>query len=355
VDKYRIESHKLHFHVDRVHDWLAGKDIYPIYVEISPSGACIHQCLYCALDFARHPSVFLDKDILKKRLFEMGHLGVKSIMYSGEGEPLMHRHIGQIILDTKRAGMDVALTTNGVLFDKKLCDATLSHFSWIKVSITAGKRTTYAVIHQTRPDDFDRVMKNMSYAARLKQSKAPKCALGMQIILLPENHKEVTLLARKARDIGMDYLVVKPYSQHPFSKTKKYKNIKYAKYLGLADKLCKFNNHRFSVIFRVHTMKKWDEARHAYRQCLALPFWSYIGSTGSVWGCANYQTRKEFYLGNIYKDTFQKIWRSQRRKAFMAWAKDNLDTRRCRFNCRMDEVNRYLWELMHPPEHVNFI
>ena len=29
----------------------------------------------------------------------------------------------------------------------------------------------------------------------------------------------------------MDYLVVKPYSQHPFSKTAKYKNIKYSKYL----------------------------------------------------------------------------------------------------------------------------
>jgi len=355
VDKYRFESHKLNFHVDRVHDWLAGKDIYPIYVEISPSGACNHHCLYCGLDFARHPSAFLDQDILKKRLFEMGHLGVKSIMYSGEGEPLMHKHIGKMILDTKRAGMDVAVTTNGVLFDKKLCDATLPHLSWIKVSITAGNKRTYAKIHQTSSTDFDRVMKNMAYAARLKQRKALKCALGMQIILLPENHKEIALLARKAREIGMDYLVVKPYSQHPFSKTKKYKDIKYVKYLYLAKELCRFNNDRFSVIFRVQTMKKWDEARHDYRQCLALPFWAYIGSEGKVWGCGNYMTIKEFYLGYIYKDTFRKIWQSQRRKEFMDWAQKNFDSRRCRINCRMDEVNRYLWELKHPPEHVNFI
>lgn len=355
MDKYRIESHKLNFHVDRVRDWLAGKNIYPIYVEISPCGACNHRCLYCALDFMGYPSTFLDKDMLKERLFEMGRLGVKSIMYAGEGEPLLHRHIGQIILDTKKAGMDVAVTTNGVLFDKKLCEATLPHLAWIKVSMTAGTKTTYARLHQAKPDDFDRVMKNMSYAATLKRRKGLKCALGIQIILLPDNYKEITLLARKVRDIGMDYLVVKPYSQHPFSKNRKYKNIKYAKYLDLDEKLRKFNNDRFNVIFRIHAMIKWDEAKHAYRRCLALPFWTYMDSRGFMWGCANYLTRNEFYLGDIYKSTFKEIWCSQTRKAFVAWAQKNLDSAQCRVNCRMDEVNRYLWELTHPPEHVNFI
>jgi hypothetical protein len=32
-----------------------------------------------------------------------------------------------------------------------------------------------------------------------------------------------------------------------------------------------------------------------------------------------------------------------------------LDVSRCRVNCRMDEINRYLWDLKSPPEHVNFI
>ncbi len=355
MDKYRIESHKLNFHIDRVRDWLAGKNIYPIYVEISPCGACNHRCLYCALDFIGYPPVFLDRDVLRERLFEMGRLGVKSIMYAGEGEPFLHRHIGQIILDTKKAGMDVAVTTNGVLFDKKLCDAALSHLSWIKVSITAGTKKTYARLHQTKPGDFDRVMKNMSYAVALKRRKGLKCALGVQIILLPENYGEITLLARKVRDIGMDYLVVKPYSQHPLSKTRKYKFIRYAKYLDLDEKLRRFNSDRFNTIFRIHTMKKWDEARCAYRKCLALPFWTYIDSQGHVWGCSNYLTRKEFYLGDIYKKTFKEIWRSKTRKTFVGWAKENLDSSQCRVNCRMDEVNRYLWELTHPPEHVNFI
>ena len=33
-DKYRIDSHKLIYHVDRTSDWLAGKQVYPIYAEM---------------------------------------------------------------------------------------------------------------------------------------------------------------------------------------------------------------------------------------------------------------------------------------------------------------------------------
>ena len=51
MDKYRIDSHKLVYHVSRVNGWLNGENIYPIYAEISPSGACNHRCSYCALDF----------------------------------------------------------------------------------------------------------------------------------------------------------------------------------------------------------------------------------------------------------------------------------------------------------------
>ena len=355
MDKYRIDSHKLLYHVSRVNDWLKGNAICPIYMEISPSGACNHRCTYCALDFMEYQPMFLDNTLLKDRLSELALLGVKSVMYAGEGEPLLHKDIGDIISHTRKAGIDVAITTNGVLLNESLVDSTLRDITWIKVSISGATNETYAKIHKTNPDDFNRVIKNMSYAVKVKQDKGYKCTLGMQLILLPENCQEVIPLAQKAKNIGMDYLVIKPYSQHPLSRTVKYNTIKYSDYFHLSDKLNNLNDDKFSVIFRINTMKKWDESNRNYRHCLALPFWSYISADGTVLGCSAYLTDERFRYGNIYENTFKEIWESEKRLKSVRWAEAVLDTNQCRVNCRMDEVNGYLWELKNPSDHVNFI
>jgi MoaA/NifB/PqqE/SkfB family radical SAM enzyme len=355
MDKYRIDSHKLLYHVGRTSDWLAGKEVYPIYAEISPCGACNHRCTYCGLDFMEYQSRRLETVMLKERLTELGGLGLKSIMYAGEGEPFLHKDMASIIEHTKRSGIDVGVTSNAVLFDGKVIEKTLPHMSWIKVSINGATPETYAKIHQTKPGDLDRVMANMALAAKIKKMNGYECTLGMQLLLLPENHHEAKLLAQKAKEIGMDYLVIKPYSQHPSSKTTAYKNIRYSDYDYLGDELKGLSDENFSVIFRTRTMRKWDEAERNYKCCYALPFWTYIDAGGDVWGCSIYLGKKEFLYGNIYKHTFKEIWEGDARKHSLEYVEKKLDTKDCRVNCRMDEINRYLWELKNPPAHVNFI
>ncbi len=355
MDRYRIDSQKLIYHVSRVHNWLEGKAIYPIYMEISPAGACNHRCTYCGLDFMKYQPRYLETGLLKKRLSELGGLGLKSIMYAGEGEPLLHKDIAEVISHTKNSGIDAAVTTNGVLFERKIAEKTLGSMEWVKVSIDGATKETYAKIHRCHPDDFDKVIRNISYAAELRRREKYICTLGMQFLLLPENSHEVVTLAGMARDIGLDYLVVKPYSQHIQSKTTIYSSIKYSDYEYLKDELAKFNTDDFSVIFRIYTMKKWDAKQRNYHRCFALPFWSYIDAGGNVWGCSVYLGDERFLYGNIYQQSFQEIWEGEKRLQSLRWVEEELDVSRCRVNCRMDEINRYLWELKYPPEHVNFI
>lgn len=355
MDKYGIDSHKLMYHVQRLNEWLEGKLIYPIYVEISPSGACNFRCTYCAFDFMEYRSRFLDTELLKERLSEMAIRGIKSVVYAGEGEPLLHKDIGDIIVHTEKAGIDVGVTTNGVLFSKRLVDTTLESITWIKVSIGGSTKETYGKVHRTNDKDFERVMKNMHYAAKVRDDNGYNTTLGMQLLLLPENWNEAVPLAQKAKDIGMDYLVIKPYSQHPLSKTKAYQGIEYCDYLHLSDELKEINDKNFNAIFRTHTMKRWDDGHRSYKRCIALPFWSYIDAGGTVWGCFNYLSDKGFDYGNIYENTFTEIWEGERRKKSLDRVHTKLDAFQCRINCRMDEINRYLGKLKCPPEHVNFI
>lgn len=355
ADQFRIDSHKLIFHPRRVADWLDGEKIFPVYMEISPSGACNHRCTFCALDYVGYRHRYLDVDILLERLTELGSLGVASIMYGGEGEPLLNRDIAQIVQHTKSAGIDVAMASNGVFLTQELAAQILPFMSWIKVSINAGSASSYAAIHGTKPADFDRVLGNIAATARVIKERGLACTLGTQMLLLPENASEAEALAARVKDAGVRYLVIKPYSQHHKSLTRKYADIDYAPYLELAERLERFNDSSFNVIFRSNTIMKTKWTERGYQRCLALPFWSYIDSAGNVWGCNAHLGDERFLYGNIYEESFRGIWIGERRRRSLDFVAAEMDAAGCRMNCRMDEINSYLWELAHPSGHVNFI
>ncbi len=355
MDEFRIDSHKLIFHPREVARWLAGEEIFPIYLEISPSGACNHRCTFCALDFMEYQPRFLDAIVLRERISEMAGLGVKSIMYGGEGEPFLHREIGDIIVHTKRSGIDVGITTNGVLLSRRLAEQIMSSVSWIKVSLNAGNAETYAKVHRTKAADFDRVLENLAAAVEINSRTGADCTLGVQMVLIPENAGTALQLAETAKGIGLRYVVIKPYSQHLKSHTHAYESVDYAAFSHLKDDLATLNDSTFSVIFRERTMQKMKRTKRGYERCLALPFWSYIDSEGTVWGCSAYLGDEAFRYGNILEQGFADIWRGERRKRCSEMVATGLDPEGCRMNCRMDEINLYLWELTHPSAHVNFI
>jgi len=356
MDSYRIDSHKLMYHIDRVSQWLNGQDIYPVYMEVSPTGACNHRCVFCGLDFMEYKPRQLATDLLMERLTEMGRLGLKSVMFAGEGEPFIHKGMAQIAEHAqKNAGIDVAFTTNAVLMTPVILECILPVTSWIKVSINAGTPETYAAIHRTDPDDFNTVCKNLEQAVQIRQRQKGNCTLGAQVLLLPENQAEIVTLANICRDIGLDYLVVKPYSQHPQGRQKTYENISYSQYDDLAAQLSSFRSASFEVVFRYNAMQKWDDGSRSYQRCQAIPFWAYLDAGGNVWGCSIYLGDDRFCYGNIKDSTFKEIWEGQKRKTSMEWVNNRLDVSACRIGCRMDEVNRYLWELKNPHPHVNFI
>jgi radical SAM protein with 4Fe4S-binding SPASM domain len=362
-DKYNIDSHKLILHPSRVakwyeakNDWNKLKTIYPIYVEISPYGGCNHRCTFCALDYMGYENIALDFHILKDTITNMAQKGVKSVMFAGEGEPLLFKNLDSIVEHCKMVGIDTSLTTNFVPLNKQAVQKYVENCSWIKVSLNAGTSQTYASIHQTKEIDFDRVFSNLGFAIEYKRKNNLKCTIGVQMLLLPDNKDEVIILAQRCKYIGVDYLVIKPYSQHLSSDTNKYENIDYSKMMDIEDEVVKVSDKNFSVIFRANTMKKHTQNRPTYNKCHSTPFfWGYIASDGKVFGCSAYLGNENFSYGSIYNNSFTDIWESDKRKKSYEYIQNELDINNCRVNCRMDEVNNYLWRLKHPNEHDNFI
>ena len=366
ADRFGIDSHKLIYHPHRVaqwldarHNWDAARNVYPLYVEFSPVGACNHRCKFCAVDYIGYQSKRLDLEIISPKLREMGQLGVKSIMFAGEGEPLLHKQLPEMIEICTDSGIDTAITTNATVISDKFLDRALPHVSWIKASVNAGSADTYADIHQTRNSDFPKVITNLQRLVERRNQQGHHCTLGAQSLLLPENRHEMADLARLCRDeIGLDYLVVKPYSQHLFSNTHTYEGTRYEDMDNLADELAAENRDGFNVIFRSNTMRKLSEQHEQrYSSCNATPFfWAYVMADGSVYGCSAYLQDERFCYGNLNEQSFEAIWQGEAREANFHYIREKLDIRECRTNCRMDEINRYLHALeSNRIEHVNFI
>jgi GTP 3',8-cyclase len=349
TDLIRIDSHKLEFHPTRVAQWQAGRlewekarEVAPLYMEVSPVGACNHRCTFCAVDYIGYKANYLDAYIAIDRLHEARSMGLKSVMFAGEGEPLLHKRINEINASVISSGLDTAFTTNGTLLDK----IDLSATTWCKVSINAGTAETYARVHRTKAADFARVWRNIELA----RANIGKCTLGVQTVMLPEVAHEAVDLAKRCRDAGVDYLVVKPYSQHKFSITHEYEDADVSAWDDVD--LSQYETESFKILYRPETLATKEIT---YDKCHATPFfWCYLMADGSLYSCSAYLLDERFRLGNINSETFEAIWHGERRKRNYEYVRDHLDIHECRVNCRMDKANRYL-DAFFTQAHVNFI
>lgn len=358
-DLYLLDSHKIQYHTDRVEQWKKDPlNTFPIYIEVSPVGHCNHRCTFCAVDYIGYKIRKLDTDRLKHNIFSMSVKGVRSIMFAGEGEPLLHPDLPEIIKYTHKHGIDVSITTNGIALTEKFMDKCLKHIKWIKVSVNGGKES-YAPIHQTRQEDWDKVWTNLRRVSEYKDECGLDTVIGVQSVLLPENEKDIVDVMSLGRAYHLDYMVIKPYSQHHKSITRKYEGLNYegSKVLDhLRGKAIEYSTGNFKVVVRERSIENYAQADRGYCKCYSTPyFWAYIMATGDVYGCSAYLEDDRFKYGNINEELFADIWTGAGRQRSMEYVANELDISECRKNCRMDKVNRYLWDIKNPNPHKNFI
>jgi len=359
-DPYLIDGHKMMWHADRVAQWEKAQTIdeklkiYPIYVEISPVGHCNHRCSFCAVDYIGYVNRRISTPILNLALDNMAAHGVKSVMFAGEGEPMLHPDIVQITNHAAMVGLDVAFTTNGTALTSKFIDKALHSVKWIKVSMNGGP-TSYAKIHRTKEGDYERVWANLLAAVTRRARDGIKCAIGVQCVVLPENIQDLDAIITRAKETGVDYVVLKPYSQHKASLTKVYEGVNYKSQEARFEELRGWSTERFKVIARTQAMEDWDAQQHHYTTCHATPYyWAYIMATGDVYSCSAYLLNDSFNLGSITSQSFTEIWEGEKRRKHII-DMESLDISKCRVNCRMNQVNKYLDTIKRGNAHANFI
>lgn len=347
-----IDGTKLMYHPDVLAKWLANEEFFPVHAEVSTTSACNHRCILCCVDYLGHKAQHLPREILLDLVRSFARCGVRSFLLAGEGEPLLNQHVAEMIGLAHALGVDAAVNTNGVCMTPELAKDILDKILWIRFSLQAADPELYGRLHGTSPEDLEKVKENIAACTELKRKLQLPVRIGIQQILLPENVDQVLPLARLAKSLGVDYYTVKRHSTHPQNPYSVPENIH--EFVGNQfDEAKRLETDSFKALIRYNDFA--DKCVRTYRQCLGLPFIVQVLADGGLYTCCQHFRMDRFCYGNLYEKSFEDIWKSDRRRQVIQDVIDNVDVSRCMTYCRHHNVNKYLWQLRHPPEHVNFI
>lgn len=361
ADKYLMDGHKLYWHLDRVTDWLNGKRIVPIHIDVGLSKGCNIKCEYCfgvlqGNFYKKGSEIYFPREPLLRYVREAGEAGVRSMGFIGEGEPLLNPYVYEAIVEAKKSGVDAAMATNGILLDTgKPCEEALASLSWIRFNISAASDEAYIRIHRSK--DFSMAVEKIKFCVQTKKRKRLSTTIGLQMVLTPTNADQVVPLAKLGKELGVDYLVIKQCSDTVDSELGVFDRLKqYDNYYNILKEVERVSSGNYNVIIKWR--KIGNEGRRNYAQCLGVPFLLYSSGDGKLYPCgmcfdSERGLEEEYRMGDLVKQSFKEIIASERYWQIVDKVA-RLDVNKCYSNCRTHAINEFLWLLKHPPEHVNF-
>ncbi|MDR1309604.1 MAG: radical SAM protein [Deltaproteobacteria bacterium] len=305
--------------------------LYPVSVELSLTSACNIACRWCSdLKSRALCRDRLDLGVLDGLFRDLAAGGTRGVTIEGGGEPTLWPDFAEASRLAVANGLSVGLITNGTnLFPPSLDPGFYSIFQWIRLSLDATGPGQYRELKGG--DFFGRVLEGLSTLASL--SPAPTLGVGFVLTSLNDDPAALRDLAARVRDLGADYLHLRPVVDHP----------EMSSHRPPAD-LSGLETGSFSVNSGALTDNKGQG--NDGLPCLAHSLSAVITADGSVFLCGRRNDDPATgSMGNIIEAPFREIWRGTRRlsQARLA-ARGEYCLSHCP-QCRMTKYNRLLGNL----------
>lgn len=193
----------------------------PFHVMVDVTRRCNMRCLGCRFHSGEvnRPSLSdpfvddMDLGMFECLGRELAAMGTREMWILGEGEPLLHPGIFDMIAFAKSLGFRVSLITNGTLLDRERCMSLIaSGLDAIQVSLWAVTAKTYAQHYPgSDPGNLDRVIDGLSGLSALKAGlgrRAPHVILHHP--LTRANVDEIDALADLAQKTRAEKISLSP-------------------------------------------------------------------------------------------------------------------------------------------------
>ena len=125
---------KLLNHPEVIRRIKTNKRSAPISLQVGPTSRCNLNCVFCSnANRTKHEDIDLDKIV--KLMHTLRAKGLKTVEFTGGGEPTMYQYINELIREAAKIGLEQGMITNGILLSDKIEQKNLDLLKWVRVSI----------------------------------------------------------------------------------------------------------------------------------------------------------------------------------------------------------------------------
>ena len=351
---------KAAWHLDKIADMRAGRQVAPAQVQLILSDLCNQDCHFCAYrssqgfsseQFGENGNMNPNRKIATKKALEIlddcKALGVKAIQFTGGGEPTVHPDHLLLFEYAQNLGLETSLVTNGVLF-RPGWEQVLPKMKWVRVSIDAGSATEYAKVRRVKPEFYETALGHVSDLAGEIAKQGTDCFLGVGYVLTRENWTDAYEGCRRIRETGAHNVRLSAMFS---TQGADYYNGIYEDILIEIDRIKSLATDSFSVV-DLFGNRIDDLVQHApdYDFCGYQQFNCYVGGNLKVYRCCTTAYTLHGEVGDLSDQTFASWFYSQQKTE----AYRDFNARSCSV-CQFHGKNRNIVYLIGEPQHVNFV
>lgn len=334
-------SNKLWSCIDRVEAYRAGNIPPPVTMELDLTDSCNHKCPKCVGGRSGRKMGTADA---QRVLVEMAEYGVRGVMFTGGGEPLMHKDCVSLCEFAAQQGLRVGLITNGALvavkggfLDTSQSRALVRVCDWIRVSLDAGDEAMYQRVHGV--DEFGKVLSAIAQLAYAKRELGVGCTVGVGYLTSVATKRGMLDATQAARRMSADYIQFRPYH---------YDDTPIANALAI----CRLHEtETFKVLASEHKYRHFANWRRPYEMCHGAHFVGVVQADGTMPLCCHYRGMAEMEYGNVLKQGLKECWESKAKQDLL----ERIDVQKCVPFCRADHINRLLQDAVEPKTHAEFL
>jgi radical SAM protein with 4Fe4S-binding SPASM domain len=302
----------------------------------------------------------MDLETIRRVVRELADVGTDLVELSGKGDPIAHPDLTEIVKAIRDAGLACALVTNGTLAKPDLAPTLVERgLDRLNVSLNAGSREVY---HRSNNKDlWDKALEFLrTVLGGRKKRNSQRPWVRISNVITRDNYEDMDNMVRTIVELGADeadfYVMGElPGNSHlQLGKSERNAVLDRIEDLagvldgaGVAHSLPLFAE---DVSARARGGAQQDNPLQRKLPCYIGWTFCVIGPDGVVVPCCYCE---ETVLGNVYEESFARIWRGALYKKFRKASLDIPNSgipicKECFVSCNRAIENRWIFERLHP-------